>query len=148
ESDAHALAGTEGGTVPFWSPDGQWVAFIGRGHKLKKVNVQSGTVQEICDGHYGVGGAWSTNGTILFAPQFSDSLYRVSASGGDPVAVNKLDASKHESIHAYPSFLSDGKHFVFLARTTGEARNEIAVASLDGGPIRRILKADALFGFE
>src|SRR5205814_6873737 len=54
--------------------------------------------------------------TILFAPSARSGIFRVSDSGGTPVAVTQLDR-KTEYSHRFPSFLPDGKHFLFLAQT-------------------------------
>ena len=78
-------------------------------------------IQTICDAEAGGGGSWGPDGTILFAPTSASALYRVSASGGQPVAVTKLDASRHETYHRYPFFLPDGRHFLYMARGTTTA---------------------------
>ena len=41
QADAIELAGTEDATTPFFSPDGEWIAFFAE-NKLKKVSVQGG----------------------------------------------------------------------------------------------------------
>ncbi len=75
-------------------------------------------------------------GVIVFAPTASDPISQVSAAGGVPVAVTKLDSSRHERSHRWPHFLPDGKHILFFARASfgGVEREEdaLAVASLDG----------------
>ncbi|MDQ6802719.1 MAG: protein kinase [Acidobacteriota bacterium] len=142
----HAIAGTEDTKWPTWSPDSEWIAFFSRG-KLKKLNVATGSIKEICDAGYGIGAAWSTDGTILFTRYFTDSLFRVPAAGGEPVRVTTLNATRHETAHAWPHFLSDGRHFVHVVHTTAEQRNEIHAASLDGGPSKLVMQADSLVGF-
>ncbi|MGZ7042397.1 MAG: protein kinase domain-containing protein, partial [Thermoanaerobaculia bacterium] len=141
------IAGTEGAEFPFWSPDSQWVAFFGHNQKLTRVNVATGTLQDLCDADYGVGGAWSSDGTIIFSRRFSDGLYRVPASGGEPVALTRLNPARRESVHGWPHFLSD-RQFAFVIRTTGEERNQIAVASLDDPKPKVLMKADSLVGFD
>src|SRR6185503_436764 len=61
----------------------------------------------------GAGGTWSPSGTIVFQPYQQGHLMRVADSGGRPEPATALDASKNETHHLYPSFLPDGKHFVF-----------------------------------
>lgn len=148
DPEPHPIPGTEGGSRPFWSPDSQWIAFSGTMHKLKKVNVATGNVQVICDSSYGEGGAWAPDGTIVFSRRFSEPLYRVSANGGDPVPVTRLDPARRESIHAWPVFLSDGRHFLFISRTVADERDVIMAASLDGGAAKPVVKADSLAGFD
>ena len=141
------LPGTEAAAWPFWSPDGQWIGFFAPG-KLRKVNIATGTVQDICPSAYGVGAAWNEDGTIVFASRFNEGLYRVPASGGEPVAITRLDTARRESAHAWPRFLGDGRHLAFLNRTTAEDRNQIGVVSIDGGAPKLLVKADALVGYE
>jgi eukaryotic-like serine/threonine-protein kinase len=122
------------GGMPFWSPDGRFVAFFSDG-KLKKVDAAGKTIQTICDSESGGGGAWGPDGMIVFAPSSTSALYRVSAAGGQPVALTKLNASRHERSHRNPYFLPDGRHFLYLATdlTSDDAPpNGIRVASLDG----------------
>ncbi len=63
---ADPLAGTEGATSPFFSPDGQWVAFFAGG-TLKKVSVTGGAAVALCDAPGAGGGTWTDDDTILFA---------------------------------------------------------------------------------
>src|SRR5262249_20162382 len=107
---AKSLAGTEGATFPFWSPDGAYVGFFSQG-KLKKIAVAGGPVQTLCDASAGRGGTWNQDGVIVFAPGSSGALYRVSAAGGTSSPVTKTSGS-----HRYPHFLPDGRHFLYLAR--------------------------------
>jgi serine/threonine protein kinase len=120
---------------PFWSPDSHSIAFFSEG-KLRRVNAAGGAMETICEAERGGGGAWAPDDTILFAPTLTSALYKVSASGGQPVAVTKLDASRHETSHRYPFFLPDGRHFLYMAcipNTEFEnPSNAVRVASLDG----------------
>ena len=72
---ATPLAGTENAANPFFSPDGQWVAFFDAA-KLKKVAVTGGAVVTIADAPNSRGGAWSDDGTIVFSENRS-GLFRV-----------------------------------------------------------------------
>ena len=64
---AQPLPGTDGAGLPFWSPDSRWIGFFAQA-KLKKVDVNGGPPQILCDAPQGTGGTWNRDGTILFAP--------------------------------------------------------------------------------
>ena len=65
---AQSLAGTEGATYPFWSPDSRFVAFLAQG-KLKKIDVTGGAPLTLCDASLGATGAWNRDDVILFTPK-------------------------------------------------------------------------------
>ncbi len=132
--------------LPFWSPDGREIAYF-TGSRLMAVFAAGGSARALCDASYGVGGTWSRQGTILFSSAFNEGLKRVDATGGRPEAVTTLDASRGESGHVWPVFLPDGRRFLFLSRTIAEESNRIEMASLDGGPRKVVMEADALIGY-
>jgi serine/threonine protein kinase/Tol biopolymer transport system component len=113
ESAAKPLAGTEGGRAPFWSPDGRFVAFFAQG-KLKKIAASGGPPVTLANVQGAIGGAWNRDDVILFATNFSP-LQRVSASGGAPTPVTILDTASGEVHHMWPTFLPDGRHFLYHA---------------------------------
>ena len=92
--DAIPLPGTEGAHGPFFSPDGDWVAFFAQG-SLKKVRVTGddrAAPQMICATETGVGGVWVSTNEIVFAPSWRGPLMRVAASGGPPTLAMTLPA--------------------------------------------------------
>ena len=111
---AQSLAGTEGATYPFWSPDSRFVAFLAQG-KLKKIDVSGGAPLTLCDASLGATGAWNRDDVILFTPKGGAPLYRVSASGGTPSPVTTFDTASGDTQHWFPFFLPDGRHFLYSA---------------------------------
>jgi eukaryotic-like serine/threonine-protein kinase len=144
-ASAQPLAGTEGASLPFWSPDSRFIGFFADG-KLKKIDAAGGPPQTLCDAPRGFGGTWNRDGVIVFAPEINSALYRVSAAGGAPNPL-PLDKSRKEQIHHFPCFLPDGRHFIYRAGDTapysprGEG-NGIYVGSLDSSEYKLILRAD------
>jgi hypothetical protein len=110
ELNASPIAGTEGAYAPFFSPDGSAVGFFANG-RLMKVALSGGTVSSICPVEEARGGAWSEDGTILFAPRPDGPLYLVPSSGGEPSPATTLDAASGEITHRWPQFLPGGKLF-------------------------------------
>jgi Tol biopolymer transport system component/aminoglycoside phosphotransferase (APT) family kinase protein len=145
-AEPRALAGTEGALLPFWSPDSREIAYFARG-KVWAVPSTGGQPRAIADAAYGIGGAWSGTGTILFASAFGVGLQKVPAAGGRAEPATTLDASRRESGHAWPLFLPGGKQFLFLSRATAGERNRIEMASIEGGARTVIAEADAFAGY-
>ena len=139
-----SLEGTQGASYPFWSPDGNFIGFFADG-KLKKADLSAGRVQVLCDAPNGRGGTWNRDGVIVFTSDSLIGLYRVSAMGGSPVEITKLDTARLEQSHRWPVFLPDGKHFLYMAanfnRQTGV--NAIFLGSIDSQEKRQIVSTDA-----
>lgn len=114
-SEAFPLNGTEGALRPFWSPDSRYLAFTVGWKLLKKVPINGGPTQLIGEFKNVVDGSWGPNGMILFDGTIKDSIRMVSASGGLAVAVTKINRDQGEVYHAWPEFLPDGDHFLFLS---------------------------------
>jgi serine/threonine protein kinase/Tol biopolymer transport system component len=144
--DAKSQADTEGATFPFWSADGKSIGFFAEG-KLRKLDVDGGSVQTLCDAPSGRGGTWNKDDVILFTPsgQLGTGLYRIAASGGTPTLVRSPDASHGESSLRWPMFLPDGKHFLYMTFDVAiqSGSNAIFVGSLDSKEQRFVTKATA-----
>src|SRR5712692_4973071 len=128
--EAKPVPGTEDGVAPFFSPDGDWLGFIADG-KLKKVPLRGGPPLAICDVQIPAKASWGKNGYIVVRPTFGTGLSLVSAKGGTPSVVTKLDPSRSERAHSSPEFLPTGDTVLFTIWTgvTFE-RPQIAVLSL------------------
>jgi Tol biopolymer transport system component/predicted Ser/Thr protein kinase len=112
------IPGTEGGSFPFWSPDGRFIGFFADG-KLKKVEIAGGPPIVLCDAPSGRGGSWNRDNVILFTPSATGGgLQRVSSAGGVPTVVTKVDPATGDTNHRWPHFLPDGRHFIYT-ETTG-----------------------------
>jgi Tol biopolymer transport system component/predicted Ser/Thr protein kinase len=106
---ARALPGTTGATFPFWSPDSRFVAFFAD-RQLKRIDIESGSVQALAKAVAGRGGAWSTDGTIVYQPTSSREapLYRISWTGGQPAVI-----AQHGR---FPQFLpGESSRFLYYA---------------------------------
>jgi Tol biopolymer transport system component len=145
-SEATPLEGAVG-AAPFFSPDGQWVGFFSTAGKLEKVSVFGGAPVVLANAGGHRGGSWGEDGTIVFTPTATSPLYRVSAAGGEPVAVTHLDGTRKEVTHRWPQLLPGGKSVIFTASTDNNNFNQadVEVASLATGQAE-VLVRNAYFG--
>ena len=138
--DTRTLEGTEGASLPFWSPDGKALGFFAE-NKLKRLDISGGPVQTLAPVNGARGGAWAPDGTILFT-LVSGPIFRLSAAGGAPPApLTKL--LPRQSSHRFPHFLSDGRHFLYFSQAGLDDERGIYLASLDQPEGLRLMQADS-----
>lgn len=142
--DWEPLAGTEGASLPFWSPDGRFVGFFAQG-KLKTIALDSGAISSLAEAPRGRGGSWGATGVIAFAPEVANSILAIPAAGGRATAVTELgDAPSHR----FPCFLPDGDRFLYLALREDRDHSEIRWGRLSGPEGGRVATSNSspLFG--
>jgi len=134
EPEPRALEGTEGAVMPFFSPDGKWIAFFANG-SIKKVATSGAGLQIVStEAPDPRGGSWGTDGTIYFAPTNIGGLMKVSASGGAASVFSTPDRGKSEISHRWPQMLPDGEHLLFTVWTgPGHDECQIVVQSIASG---------------
>jgi hypothetical protein len=125
---AQPVAGTTNAVTPFWSPDGNWIAFI-QDRQLRKVAVGGGEPVTLCDGAF-AGGAWNRQDVILFTTTRFD-LATVSASAGTPSPLTRIDPPAEEALHIWPVFLPDQRHFLYVRRSI-RSEPQVYLHALDG----------------
>ena len=127
--EATPIPGTAGAANPSFSPDGKWVLFYAD-YKLKKVSLEGGEPQVLCDGNWG-GASWGPDDTVVFTRDYNTGLWRVPAAGGTPQMLTSPDLSKGELGHFWPQILPDGKSVLFTAFGTPMEKANIVVLSLE-----------------
>jgi Tol biopolymer transport system component len=136
---ARPLSGTERAVSPFWSPDSRSIGFFAAG-ALKRLDLSGGSPQTLTPPvTNGAGGTWNADGVIVFAPNLTSPLMRVSAAGGAVAAVTTL-ASQDQG-QAGPQFLPDGRRFLFYSQG-GPDTTGIYLGALDGSAPTRLTSAD------
>ncbi|HEX3230457.1 MAG TPA: hypothetical protein VHQ95_15880, partial [Pyrinomonadaceae bacterium] len=132
-SEAQRIEQTEGALLPFWSPDSQFIGFWA-GAKLKKVQRSGGIPEVIYNVPEIAQGAWGPDGSILFARAVNSPILRISPTDGAATPVTSLLPGQVSQM--WVQFLPDGKHFIYLARTSltsSDPGAKIYAQSLDGG---------------
>jgi Tol biopolymer transport system component len=134
--EAVPLAGTENAYSPFFSPDGQWIAFFAE-DKLKKISVAGGVPQILCDARVAASGDWGPNNTILFSQSIPTGIWGVSAGGGTPQHITTTEPDVYDT-HGAPQFLPGGKTLLFARNISGH--REIVVQSLETNQRKVLVK--------
>jgi Tol biopolymer transport system component len=136
--EARPLPGTESPHIPpfFWSPDSRFIAFDAGG-KLKKVDIIGGLAQTICDlSGIAIGGSWNRDGVIIFGSygNVGEGVKRVSAAGGTSSPLARPDPARHVLDQQYPTFLPDGRHFLYYQQSDIPESNGVFIGSLGSRP--------------
>jgi len=126
-----ALPGTEGARLPFFSPDGRWLAFWATG-RLQKIAVDGGSVLPIADVGVPYGATWSSSDRIIISD--GTRLSVVAATGGSATLLVEPDSAGNELLQLWPHALPDGENVLYSSWERSEATSaRIAMASLTTG---------------
>ena len=127
-SQATALPGTDGAESPFFSPDGQQIAFFAGG-KLKRISVTGGAPVTVCDAPNGdAPGAGAAHGLrtarscLCLRLGRASSLWRVSSAGGKAEPLASL--AKGEFSQTWPQVLPGGRAVLYTASDRPGAVND------------------------
>jgi eukaryotic-like serine/threonine-protein kinase len=140
---AKPVPGTENGSFPAFSPDGQWLAFIAGAappFQLKKVPIVGGSALTLMSGiRARAPMTWGEDGNILLG---GTDVERVSEAGGQPTVIGELDSAKGElSFHA-PQLLPGGKYVLANVLTT-KGLSDFRVTALAVGTAEKKLLLEA-----
>ena len=134
---------------PFWSPDSRFIGYIAMDEgALKKVEITGGPPRTICTGFILSQPLWHRDGTIFFT-LYGSGLHRVSADGGEPTQLTRVDRSApaREINHFWPSLLPDGRHLLYMTTRLGEngqrATPIVYVVSLDSGARQEVAQVNS-----
>jgi eukaryotic-like serine/threonine-protein kinase len=136
-TNARPVIEAEAVLEPFWSPASDAIAYFDL-RRLNVIQLQSNRPQVLAEADAPRGGAWSSNGTILYTPHVSNGLYAIPSSGGSRVQVTRLDARLGDGTHRWPEFLPDGERFVFVIGSSNPDRAGLYLGSLKEGILRKI----------
>jgi eukaryotic-like serine/threonine-protein kinase len=144
EFESRPVAGTDGGAVPFFSPDAAWLGFIADGY-LKKVAVSGGSPQNICKAGVVWGADWGDDNNIVFGDFPDYGLWQVPASGGEPRAITSRPGHfvAGELEHFRPQLLPNGQGILFTGHDATR-RTRVAVLSSETGERKTLVEDGAL----
>jgi len=124
--------------TPFWSRDSRFIGYSVAGStslngQLKIIDPAGGPPRTVTDysGLWG-GGTWNRDGVVVFSTR--SATFRVPAVGGVPVQITAVDSARQETIHYSPSFLPDGRHFLYTKRSRDDMKSAVYIGSVDAKP--------------
>ena len=133
------LAGTEGAFLPFFSPNGQWVAFF-RGPQAPKGRHRGGAPIALCDAAAPGGGSWADEDTIVATLNVNkEGLSRIPAAGGAPQSLTNSKSDSGALMHVWPQALPDGKGVLFAA-ASASGQGSLRVLGLKNGDLRTLVE--------
>ena len=139
------VAGTDGASDPFFSPDGRWLGFWSN-NALRKVAVGGGPATTICEVQGAIYGAsWGSDGTIVYS-RGRDGLWRVPAAGGSPQALTHPKPANGEVKHLLPQVLPGGRAVIFTVTHSPLPTwddTQIALQPLPGGDQKILIESGA-----
>jgi len=139
---AQPVAGTEGAATAFWSPDSRFLGFFANG-KILRVEIAGGPPDVIATSVSGLGGAWNRDGLIVFGGgRLLPMLRTVSAAGGEVKSLLPADKTQNESGLSWPSFLPDGRHFLYYSTNTDTGKTGIRIGSIDSAATAPLVQGD------
>jgi serine/threonine-protein kinase len=143
--EAKAIPGTAGGAAPFFSPDGQWLAFrqVAGGRTLNKVALGGGAPLTVAEAENFNGGDWGADGQLIFTKAYPGPLVRVAVAGGETRDVTSLDIKKEHTTHFVPAYLPGGNAVLFTIGAGGMDSYDdaqIAVASIATGDVNVLVQ--------
>jgi serine/threonine-protein kinase len=140
--DGIPLPGTAGAFAPFFSPDGQSVAYFTISPlTLRVISLAGGPpLTVVSDSVIPVGGDWGEDGMLYFARGSGVGLSRVPAGGGPYEALTTVDTTTGENGHRWVDALPSGKGVLFTIGHGGNSEADIAVVSLETREIEVLLR--------
>ncbi len=150
-SNVTALAGTQGASYPFWSPDNAYVGFFANG-KLQKIAVSGGTPQALATALAGRGGSWGSKGVIIYSADAQSPILRINADGTGMAPVTQSIRLAGEESHRWAQFLPDGDHFLFWSGVFGNILDDrvsgVYLSSLEAKQKKLVVLCHSTFGFD
>jgi DNA-binding winged helix-turn-helix (wHTH) protein/Tol biopolymer transport system component len=142
-NEPRALAGTDGASAPFWSPDSRSLGFFADG-RLKRIALDGSVAQSIAALPRFSAGSWGANDVILFTIPRS-GLLSLASSGGDVTPVTTLDPTAREVAHELPQFLPDGQHFLYYIESVDADRTGTYLGRLGTDEKTRVCEGPAIY---
>ncbi len=106
--NSEPLPGTRGAFLPFFSADGEWIAFT-QANVIRKMAIGGGPITDVVVPGSTFGSTWGEDGTIVYSTR--GALWHIPESGGVPKLVTELGPGEVE--HAWPQLIDGGRVLIY-----------------------------------
>ncbi|MEO7137032.1 MAG: protein kinase [Gemmatimonadales bacterium] len=137
--DATPIAGTEGGSSPFFSPDGKRIGFLKDGTAVRIASLAGAPTVTLTDKANTTSGDWGDDGYIYF--EVDSGVARMRATGGEIEPVYTIKPDRKEIATEWVHVLPGATGVLFRLRHIGQgpADFEIMVMSLPHGKAKSLV---------
>ncbi len=145
DPDATAVVGSPSASGPFWSPDGQSLAFF-TSSGLHRVSLSGARSEKLAEVWESRGATWGRHDKVVLAARHLDGLWQMASAGGALTQITKVNFARGELAHMWPQFLPDGR-LIFFVDASQESVRGVYLLALDGNHTRVLANdASALHG--
>jgi serine/threonine protein kinase len=124
-----ALAGTEGGTMPFFKPDGTAIGFT-TNERLKTISLVGGSLRDLGPSNGpSQGGAWLEDGSMILLGQPGGGMARFWPDSGKRDTVTTVGPG--DAGHISPQALPGGRYVLFTSEVDGKSFDEARIEIVD-----------------
>lgn len=89
------------------------------------------------------GASWSPQGVIVFSVNAPGPILRVSAPGGAISPATAFEKDKDSSVHRFPWFLPDGRHFLYISSQLGDILVRVGLLDEPDKPGKVVVQANS-----
>ena len=126
-------------TPPSSPPTDRWIGYVA-GRRADEGRRRGGRPFRLAEQQGAGGCTWLGDGTIVYAPSYSDGLFRIPAEGGPPKRLTTPDSAGGELGHWWPDPLPGGRQVVFTAFRTPVDKSRIGVLDLATGKVTWVVE--------
>lgn len=127
---ARPLAGTEGASVVFWSPDSQFIGFWANG-RLKRIPAEGGAAFTLCDLPDIWSATWSRDGAVVAGGGHEQFVVSVKSGEVKPVILG-----------LWPQFLPDSKRVLHIRQHSKAGGVRACATELSSGRATELIPTD------
>ena len=130
---------TETAENPFFSPDGESIAFTRNDEEMIAFSFVTSRATLITKADWG-GGSWGPDDTIVYTPNYTSGLHRVPAGGGNSEELTHPDLEAGELGHFWPQHLPGRNSVIFTIFSVPLSRSRINAFDLTTGETKVLIE--------